>query len=96
MEKSKNKDKILWRPALEVFVRISGWIAIPIILAVIAGKALDKNYNTAPWLLLVCTVLAFSTSSYGIVRAVKKYAVKAIKKEDRYLEYNDAVHEIKK
>jgi F0F1-type ATP synthase assembly protein I len=76
MEENKKKDKILWVPAVGVFSEISTWIAVPIILAVIGGKALDKNYGTSPWLLIVFAALAFFVSSYGIVKSVKKYASK--------------------
>lgn len=81
MENKNNKNNILWKPALEIFSEISTWIAGPIILAVIVGKFLDKRYSTGSWLLLGCAILAFLISSYGIVKAVKRYAEK-IKKEN--------------
>ena len=79
IEENKNKDKIMWRSALEVFSEISTWIAVPVILAVIGGKALDTYYGSTPWLLAASVVLAFLISAYGIVKAVKKYAAKVIK-----------------
>ena len=75
-EENKKEKGIWWKPAVEIFSEISTWIAVPIILAVIAGKALDKHYNTAPWMLLGFTGIAFLTSSFGIVRAVKKFIEK--------------------
>jgi len=65
-----------WKPAFEIFSEISTWIAVPIILALIGGKSLDKSYGTKPLLLLVCTAVAFLISSYGIIKAVKKYTAK--------------------
>ena len=35
-----------WKPAMQIFSEISTWIAAPIILAVIAGKALDNHFGT--------------------------------------------------
>lgn len=74
-------DKVLWASALGVFSEISTWIAVPIILAVIIGKALDNHYGTH-WLIIVSAGLSFLLSSYGIVKAVRKYADK-INKEGK-------------
>ena len=71
-----------WKPAVEIFSEISTWIAVPIILALVAGKALDNHFGTKPLLLLICTGLGFLASSFGIVRSVKRYAAK-MKKEDK-------------
>ncbi len=80
-ESNLNKKSIWWKPALEVFSEVSAWIAVPVILATVAGKALDQRYGTEPWLLIGLVCLAFLVSSYGIVRAVRRYAAK-IRKED--------------
>ncbi len=85
------KNNIWWKPAFEIFSEISAWIAVPVILALIAGKAVDKYYGTKPLWLLIFAGLAFAISSYGIVKAVKKYAEKTrlddkvgqVKKEDK-------------
>ena len=81
MENNKKNNKIWWKPAFEIFSEISTWIAVPIILAVIAGKALDDHYNSKPWMLIGFVIVAFLISSYGIVKAVKQYAAR-IKKDD--------------
>ena len=81
MENNKNNNKIWWKPAFEIFSEISTWIAVPIILAVIAGKALDNHYHSTPWMLIGFVIVAFLISSYGIVKAVKQYAAR-IKKDD--------------
>ncbi|PJC49161.1 hypothetical protein CO033_03070 [Candidatus Nomurabacteria bacterium CG_4_9_14_0_2_um_filter_32_10] len=72
----ENKNKIWWKPAVEIFSEISTWIVVPIILAVIGGKALDQRYGTKPYLLLALAGLAFLISSYGIIKAVKKFIEK--------------------
>jgi F0F1-type ATP synthase assembly protein I len=86
----KNKKKLDWKPALEIFSRVSTSIVVPIILALIVGKALDKHYGTDPWIFLGCTGLGFLISSYGIVRVVSKYikeidssSPKAMKNKER-------------
>ncbi len=76
LEEEKNKKGIWWKPAVEIFSEISTWIAMPIILALIAGKALDKHYGTAPWMLLILAGIGFLISSFGIVRSVKRFVEK--------------------
>ena len=65
-----------WKPAFEIFSEISTWIAVPIILAVVAGKALDNHYGTKPWIFIGFVVISFLFSSFGLVRSVRKYADK--------------------
>ena len=92
----KEKNKILWKPALEVFSGISTWIAVPIILAVIGGKALDKKYNTGSWFILSFAAVSFLISSYGIVSTVKKYAAKIKENSEQDHNLNDKNGEDKK
>lgn len=72
-----------WKPAMVIFSEISTWIAVPVILAVIAGKALDKHYNTGHFLLIILTVVAFAISAFGIVKAVRKFSAKIKKEEEK-------------
>ena len=67
------QDGVNWQPAFQIFTQVSGWIAGPIILALIAGKALDTHFGTKPWIFLGLTGVAFLISSFGIVRVVSKY-----------------------
>jgi F0F1-type ATP synthase assembly protein I len=76
MENNKNNNGIWWKPAFEIFSEISTWIAVPIILAVVAGKALDDHYGTKPWMLIGAVIIAFLISSYGMVKAVKNFTNK--------------------
>ena len=57
-----NNGSPWWRPGVQIFSEISTWIAVPIILALIGGKALDKHYGTKPLLLLVSAGVAFLIS----------------------------------
>ena len=68
-----DKNKPDWIAGIQVFSEISTWIVVPMILALIFGKKLDTNYNTKPTLFLICIILAFLFSAYGIIRTVKRY-----------------------
>lgn len=70
-----------WKPAMQVFSEISTWILVPIVLALILGKYLDKRYDTQPVLLLVSAGLAFIFSGYGIVKTVKEFQKKVKEQE---------------
>ena len=80
MTKEDNK-KIDWKTAIDIMSRVSAWIIVPIIFALIIGKALDNRYGTDPWIFLGCSGLGFLISSYGIVRVIFKY-MKTLEKEN--------------
>lgn len=69
----EDKKKFNWKPALEIFTRVSAWVVVPIILALVIGEALDTHYGTKPWIFLGLTIFGFFISSYGIVKVVTKY-----------------------
>ena len=75
-KKSLNSGGPWWKPAMQLFSEVSTWIAVPIIVAVIGGKALDTRFDTKPLFVLVCAGLAFLLSAYGIVKKVKEYTKK--------------------
>lgn len=77
-----DRKKIWWQPSIQLFARLSGWIAGPVIMAVFLGKWLDRKYGTEPWLFLVTVLIAFLWSSFGIVHDTNK-ALKNIEKENR-------------
>jgi len=77
---NQDKQKLNWVPAVQIFSEISTWIAVPIILALIVGKALDTHYGTKPVWLLILAGVGFLVTAYGIVKSVRKYAAK-VKKE---------------
>jgi hypothetical protein len=68
-----------WQPAVIMFVKLSGWIAAPIIIALYLGKWLDKRFDSAPRLLLISIGAAFFISMIGLV----KETVREYKKIDR-------------
>lgn len=68
-----------WKQGVELFSEVSTWIFVPIILALIGGKALDNRYGTKPLWLLIFAGVSFLISAYGIMRTVRNY-MKKLKK----------------
>ena len=77
-----NNKKPWWEPAVEIFSEVSGWIAGPVVIALILGKYLDGRFDTKPWIFLGLTGFAFLVSTYGIVKVVSRY-MKKIAEEDK-------------
>lgn len=83
MPNDKNHNQIpWWQPGLLLFIRLSGWIGGPILIAIFVGKYLDKKYNTQPWLFLLSVGLAFAISTFGIIRDSLQ-ELKRIEKEEK-------------
>lgn len=68
-----------WVPALRVFGQISTWIVIPIVISLVAGKKLDRYFDTEPILFLSLAFLGFLVSCFGIWKVMKVY-IEEIKK----------------
>lgn len=67
------EDKNWWKPAVEIFSQISGWIVAPIVVALIVGKKLDAHFNTKPWFFLGLAAFGFFITTFGIFRVISKY-----------------------
>ena len=65
-----------------LFIKLSGWIAGPIIIALFVGRWLDRKYHTDPWLFLLTVGVAFVVSMFGIVRDAL-VELKRIEKEEQ-------------
>jgi len=65
-----------WKPAMQIFSEVSTWIAVPIIVALIVGKALDRHYGTQPIIFLVFAGLGFLVTCFGMYKVVKNYVKK--------------------
>jgi F0F1-type ATP synthase assembly protein I len=68
MEKQKNSNIPWWQPGLVLFTRLSAWIAVPVILALLLGRYLDRIFHAQPWMTMTCVSIAFITSIVMIVR----------------------------
>jgi hypothetical protein len=74
---NKNDEKLAWwEPAVVIFSQASAWIVAPIVIALIAGKALDQKFGTEPWIFLGLTAAAFVVSCFGIVMITVRYTKK--------------------
>jgi len=70
----KEKQQVpWWQPALILFIQLSGWIIVPIIVAMFLGQWLDSKYGTEPWLYITSVGIAFLMSVAGITMEVLKY-----------------------
>jgi F0F1-type ATP synthase assembly protein I len=63
-----NGQAAWWQPAIVMFLKLSAWIATPVIIALYLGKWLDKEFNTAPWLFLLSMAAAFLISMIGLIK----------------------------
>lgn len=86
-QKEKEKGEVeqnqraWWQPAVLIFLRMSAWIAVPVIAAVFLGKWLDEKYQSEPWLFLISVGIAFLVSMFGLVKsAAREY--KKIEREE--------------
>lgn len=57
-----------WSLALRVMARVTGWIAVPVIIGMFLGKWLDQKYGTEPWLLLATIGVSFIVSMSGLIK----------------------------
>ena len=84
MSESEKNNQVqksaFWQPAIEIFAKLTGLIAGPIIIALFVGRWLDQRYNSEPWLFLITMGIAFIISSVGIVKITLDY-IKKIEKE---------------
>jgi F0F1-type ATP synthase assembly protein I len=79
MDNKDTKDA-WWKPAVFMFAQVSAWVAIPVILALFIGRYFDSKYNTAPWIFIILTGIAFFISLLGIWKILTKY-IDEIEKE---------------
>ncbi|MBP7831459.1 MAG: AtpZ/AtpI family protein [Candidatus Pacebacteria bacterium] len=79
----ENIKKPWWRDSILIFMRVSIWIAVPVIIALFVGKALDKEFGTKPWLFLATMAVAFGLTIFGIYKTTVKEMKKLEKSESK-------------
>jgi len=75
----ENKEKInipWWRDGVIIFIKVSSYIAIPIILASFIGNFLDKKYNSGSLYFYILIAIAFLSTIYLIWKELKIYKKK--------------------
>lgn len=83
LEKKDSRETAWWQPAITTFLKLSVWIAAPIIIALYLGKWLDSKYRSEPWLFLICIAAAFVVSLFGLIKStVREY--KKFEKESKH------------
>lgn len=82
MKPERNMSNIQWwQPALSLFVRLSSWIAFPVVTAVFLGNWLDKKYGSEPFGLIAVVGIAFIFSMIGLVYETGKEYQEILKNE---------------
>lgn len=84
---SSQSDKEFMRLAFSAFAEMSGWVAVPVVIALFVGRSLDTKYDTGYLYFLSLTALAFVISCVGIGIVGMKY-LKQVNKKDNQLEQN--------
>ncbi|MEA1925691.1 MAG: AtpZ/AtpI family protein [Patescibacteria group bacterium] len=82
--KYKQNDTSRWQSNIILFAKLNGWIAGPVIIALIIGKWLDDKYNIDPWSFLALIGFAFVISIIGITKEAMRTmgnAAKTAKKD---------------
>jgi hypothetical protein len=70
----KNADEAnWWQPGLAVFGEVTGWIVVPIIIALYLGRQLDEQRGMGNLYFLSLTGTAFIISCTGIWRIGARY-----------------------
>ena len=88
MKENINTKQAWWMPAVVLFIRMSFWIAGPIVIALFVGKYFDKRFNSEPKIFILSTAIAFLISVISIVRISKKY-IEKLEKEAREKNVNN-------
>lgn len=68
-----NNDAAYYRLAYRIFADFSGTIAVPAVLAALAGKWLDAKEQTGPRYLILFLLLAFSLTIWMVMKKAKQY-----------------------
>lgn len=79
-----NKKNIpWWRDGVIVFVRVSSYIAFPVIIASYIGNFLDKKNNTGNKSFYISVGIAFIVTIYLIWKEMKIFKKKLEKEENK-------------
>lgn len=81
MNNNKDIKSPWWRDGVLIFSKVSAYIAVPIIIALYAGKFLDKKYNTGTLISFVLIAIAFISTIYLIWKETKNYQKKLEREE---------------
>ena len=80
MENNERKNP-WWRDGMIVFIKVSGYITFPLIIASYLGKFLDEKYNTGNLVFFILITISFFSTIFLIAREAKIYKKKIEKDE---------------
>lgn len=66
-------EKPWWSDALNIFSKITAWVAVPVVVALLVGKYLDGRWGSKPWAFLTLTGIAFIISIIAIGKISLQY-----------------------
>ena len=81
-EKPKTDKAPWWRDGVIIFVKVSGYIAVPVIIASFLGNYLDQKYDTGNLIFLCLVAIAFLSTIYLIWNEMRIYKKKLEKEEN--------------
>jgi F0F1-type ATP synthase assembly protein I len=76
------KEKAWYSEALNMFARLSIWVALPVVLASLLGRWLDSYFGTKPWLLILSIAIAFNVTIVVLIKETAK-VFKKIETEEK-------------
>lgn len=79
---NKNSKIAWWLPGIKVFIKISGWIVLPALIAVLLGNKLDSQFNTKSFFVFLCIALSFIISMIMVIRISINYGKTDTKRND--------------
>ncbi len=71
-KKNFNENNPWWKPAMFFYAKVTSWIIIPLVLAILLGKYVTKTIGSQS-LFFIFVMLGFGISCFGIYREVKNY-----------------------
>jgi len=80
-KQNSNNGGPWWKPAMQILGDVSTWIVVPIVLALIVGKALDSRFGTKPIIFLCLAGFGFLVTCFGMFRVIKNYIKKISRPE---------------
>ncbi len=78
----ENKNNSIWQPVLTFYAKVTSWVILPLIFALIFEKYLNKEANSQILFFIVLTS-AFLVTCFGIYKEIKKYKLD-IEREENY------------
>lgn len=81
MQDDSKIEKPWWREGVMIFVKVSSYIAFPVIISSLIGKYLDKKYDSGLRFFLIFIALGFITTIYLIWKEMKIYKKKVEQEE---------------